>query len=84
MESSQYVLKVMKQGCLMASVDLKDAYYSVPLANEQRKFTKFIWNGELFQYICLVLGLTCSARKFTKLMKPVFLYVFKYGFINVP
>ena len=84
MESLQSVLKVMKQGCLMASVDLKDAYYSVPLANDQRKFTRFIWNGELFQYTCLVMGLACSPRKFTKLMKPVFSDLRKYGFINVP
>ncbi|KAK3092616.1 hypothetical protein FSP39_005025 [Pinctada imbricata] len=68
----------------MASVDLKDAYYSVPLVDEQRKYTKFIWNNELFQYTCLVMGLACSPRKFTKLMKPVFSDLRKAGCINVP
>ena len=50
MESLQSAVNIMKQGCFMASVDLKDAYYSVPLAEEQRKYMRFIWDGELFQY----------------------------------
>ena len=33
--------KLMRPKCFMASVDLKDAYYSVPIALEDRKFLKF-------------------------------------------
>lgn len=84
MESLQSALNLMKQGCYMASVDLKDAYYSVPLAREYRKFMRFMWKGELFQYTCLVMGLACSPRKFTKLMKPVYSDLRKLGFSNVP
>jgi hypothetical protein len=84
MESLQSALIIMKQGCYMASVDLKDAYYSVPLAIEQRKYMRFIWKEELFQFTCLVMGLACSPRKFTKLMKPVFSDLRKLGFSNVP
>ena len=29
----------------MASVDLKDAYYSIPVAAEHRKFLMFQWQG---------------------------------------
>lgn len=62
----------MTQGCYMESVVLKDAYYSVPFAREYRKFMRFMWKGELFQYTCLVMGLACSPRKFIKLMKPFY------------
>ena len=31
-------LKLIRPGCFMASVDLKDAYYSIPIAEEDRKF----------------------------------------------
>ena len=32
MDTIQTALKLMRPGCFMASVDLKDAYYSVPVA----------------------------------------------------
>ncbi|XP_068713259.1 uncharacterized protein [Montipora foliosa] len=56
----------------MASLDLKDAYYSVPIALEQQRYLKFLWRGVLYQFQCLPMGLTSSPRLFTKLLKPVF------------
>ena len=41
MDTIQTALKLMRPGCFMASVDLKDAYYSVPIALEDRKYLKF-------------------------------------------
>jgi hypothetical protein len=29
----------------MASIDLNDAYYSVPMAAEHQKYLKFSWQG---------------------------------------
>ena len=84
MESLFSAVKIMKKGCYMASIDLKDAFYSVPLAEEHRKFLRFEWNGLLYQYTCLAFGLACCPRKFTKLMKPVFSELRKMGFDNVP
>ena len=55
----------------MASIDLKDAYYySVPISREDRKYLRFLWQGTLFQIPCLPNGLSCSPRKFSKLLKP--------------
>ena len=56
----------VRPGCFMASVDLKDAYYSVPIATEDRKYLKFEWQGSYFQYTCLPNGLACAPRLFTK------------------
>ena len=43
------------QGVLMASVDLKDAYYSVPINEEYQKYLKFLWEYPLkFIVICLI------------------------------
>ena len=56
----------------MASIDLKDAYYSVPIAQESRKYLKFLWRGELYQFTCLPNGLAEAPRKFTKLLKVPF------------
>ena len=56
----------------MASIDLKDAYYSVPVAQEDRKYLKFQWADQLYQFTCLPNGLAEAPRKFTKLLKVPF------------
>jgi hypothetical protein len=66
MDTIQTALKLMHPGCFMASVDLKDAYYSVPVAKEDRKFLRFQWGATLFQFTCL---------PFTKLLKPVYAHI---------
>lgn len=74
----------MRPNCFMASVDLEDAYYSVPIAEEHRKFLGFIWRGTLNQYTCFPNGLACCPRKFTKLLKPIYAELHMKGFANVP
>jgi len=71
MDTLQTIIKLIEKDCFMALIDLKDAYYSVPIAREDRKFLQFIWQGSLFQFRCLPNGLSCAPRKFTKLLKPV-------------
>ncbi|XP_068749421.1 uncharacterized protein [Montipora capricornis] len=61
----------MTTNCYMASIDLKDAYFSVPIAKSHQKFLKFEWNNVLYKFTCFPNGLACCPRKFTKIMKPV-------------
>ena len=56
----------------MASIDLKEAYYSVPMAKEHQKCLKFKWGYTLFQFTCFPNGLSFCPRTFTKLLKPVY------------
>ena len=53
----------------MCSIDLKDAYYCINVREDYRKFLKFTWDNELYQFRTLGQGLGCSPRIFTKLMK---------------
>ena len=55
----------------MASLDLKDAYHSVPTHPDHTKFLKIIWKNQTFKFLALPNGLCCGPRKFTKLMKPL-------------
>ena len=48
MESLTSAILPMTPGCYMASVDLQDAYYSVPINEKCQKCSKFSWQGELF------------------------------------
>jgi len=36
----------------MASIDIKDAYYSVPIAVSDRKFLNFEWYSKIYQFTC--------------------------------
>lgn len=40
----------------MAKLDLKDAYFSVPVADEGRKYLSFEWAGRVYEYTCLRLA----------------------------
>lgn len=72
MDTLQSILKLITPGCYMATIDLRDAYYMVPIATEHRKFLRFYWDGKLYQYTCLPNGLSSAPRLFTKLMKPCY------------
>ena len=38
MDTLESAIRIMKPGCYMASIDLKDAHYSVPVAIEHQKY----------------------------------------------
>ena len=66
-----HILTLVSPACLMASIDIKDAYYSVPIHSCDQKYLKFMWDGVLYQFLVLPNGLSPGPRWFTKLMKPV-------------
>ena len=72
MDTLQSAIRLMTPNCYMASVDLRDAYYSVPIHNEDKKYLRFCWKGKLFQFTCLPNGLACAPGLFTKILKPVY------------
>ncbi|VDI72446.1 Hypothetical predicted protein [Mytilus galloprovincialis] len=67
----------------MASVDLRHAYYSVPIDEQYQKYLRFIWKGSIYQYTCLPSGLASAPRLFTKLMKVVYATLRRSGHINI-
>lgn len=83
METFKSALHLVQRNCYFAKIDLKDAYYSVPIALTSRKYLKFTWRGILLQFTCLANGLSSAPRAYTKLMKPVFSSLRKDGHLNV-
>ena len=53
----------------MASLDIKNAYYAIPVAEENKKYLKFMWKGKLYKFCVLLNGLSPCPRWFTKLLK---------------
>ena len=66
----------------MGSVDLKDAYYSVPV-HPSEKYLRFVFGILLYQYICLPNGLASAFCVFTKLLKQIFSYLSAKGYISL-
>ena len=83
MDSLSTITKFVTKNCFMASVDMKDAYYSIPIKSSDRKFLRFIWEGNLYEFTCLPNGLSCAPRIFTKLLKPPLSTLHKQGHIAV-
>ena len=83
MESLQSAVQLLKKDYWMAVLDLKDAYYSVPINPQHRKFLRFQFNGSLYEFTCLPNGLSSAPRVFTKLMKPVYTTLRSKGYLIV-
>ena len=81
MDSLPTILKLIDKNCFMACIDLKDAYYSIPIRQRDRKYLKFQWNDTLYQYTCLPNGLSSGPRKFTKILKPPLPFLHTKGHI---
>ena len=81
MDTLQSTLKLVTPDCYMATVDLKDAYYSVPVAQEHCKYLRFIWRSKLYQYTCFPNGISSATRLFTKLMEPCYAHLRCQGHI---
>lgn len=83
MDTFESTVKIIKKDCYLASIDLRHAYHSVPIAKEHQKFLRFLWNGKIFQYTCLPFGISSAPRVFTKIMKPVYAKLRALGFTNI-
>ena len=77
METINSILTMITPGCYMAKIDIKDAFYSIPILPEHQKYLKFFFRGKLYQFTCLPNGLSSGPRKFTKLLKPPFSFLRK-------
>ena len=75
MEMLESIVKLIRPNCYMSSLDLSDAYYSVPIAKEHQAYLCFPWVDlegvrKIYTYTCLPNGLSSAPRDFTKLLKP--------------
>ena len=84
MDTVHTCVALMTKRCFMASLHLRDVYYSVPIHVAHQKFLKFKWAGQLYKFVCLPNGLACAPRIFTKLLKPVYSNLRLKGHISSP
>ena len=56
----------------MVSVDLKNAFYSIPIYNAYQRYFKFMWFQKFYKYLWMPNGCSDAMRVFTKMLKPQF------------
>ena len=53
----------------MASIDMKDAYYSIPVKSEDRMYLRFKWEDLFYESLVFLWVVVCP-RQFPKILKP--------------
>ena len=83
MESLQDVINIIKPSVWMASVDLKDAFYSIPVHKDHQKYFKFCWKNIFYEFKGMPNGYGPAMRLFTKVLKPPFAWLRARGYMSV-
>ena len=71
MASIPTVAKVLQPLDWSTSIDLKDAFFHIPIHNRFRRFLRFLWKGRAYQFRLTPFGLSTAPYTFTRITRPV-------------
>ena len=71
METVALVLLSVREGDFLASLDLKDAYFQIPIHGSSRKLLRFMSEGTVCQFKALCFGLSTAPQVFTRVFAAV-------------
>ena len=71
MSTMKDVKAALSKNCYMASVDLSDCFWGVPVAEQDQRFVAFEWKGQKYCFRVLPFGLSVSPYFVTKLYRHV-------------
>ena len=71
MEGIHLLCDLLQPQDWLGKIDLKNAYFMIPVWKDHRKYLQFVWKGSLLEFACLPFGLAAAPRLFTKVLKPV-------------
>ncbi|XP_066600551.1 uncharacterized protein [Prorops nasuta] len=83
MEDFRTATKLVFKDCFLGSIDLKDAYFLIPLHKSSRKYVCFEWRGNRYEWNCIPFGLNVAPWLYTKIMKPVVNFLRNKGLSSV-
>ena len=67
MLTTRSLLSKVRKDAWFTSVDLKDAFFHIPIHRLHRKFLRFALEGQVYEYCVLPFGMALSPRVFTKI-----------------
>lgn len=83
LEDLKTAIRLLSPGDFLASIDLEDAYLLIPIHLDDRRFLRFRFQNQLFQFTALPFGLASAPYIFTKILRPVMHFLRKKGFLSV-
>ena len=82
MNTLQTAIDLITPNAYMASVDFKSAYYSIAVKPQHRKYLRFFFNGQKYQFCVLPNGLATGPRDFSQVAKALFRILRSRGHSN--
>ena len=83
MESLLDAFKIVKPSAWMASIDLKDAFFTVPIHESHQKYFKFEWIDKVYKFVGMPNGYSDAMQIFTKILKPLYGNLKQKGHLSV-
>lgn len=71
---------LITKDCFLASIDHKDAYFAVAIHDGYKKFLRFVFKNNIYEFQSLPFGLSTAPYLFIKLLRPA-AFSFKKQFI---
>ena len=71
MEGIHTLKSLLRQGDWLVKIDLKDAYFSIPIHPDHRKYLSFSVGKKSYHFTCLPFSLASAPLVFTKTLRPV-------------
>ena len=65
METTRSIRKALSPGDWVTSINLKDAYFHIPVHPDFRKYLRIVVGGKVFQFKALPFGLSPAPREFS-------------------
>lgn len=82
LEDLRTAVKLVTDDCYMATLDLKDAYFMINIHQQSRKYLRFIFEEQIFEFKVLAFGINTAPYIFTKITKPIVKLLRSAGFIS--
>jgi len=79
MEGIHMLRDLLKENDHLVKIDLKDAYFTIPIWKNYQKYLRFLWKDTLLEFLCLPFGLASAPLVFTKVLRPVVALLRKQG-----
>lgn len=82
MDTFENALTLIRQDMFMASIDIRHAYYSIMIAEEDQLYLRFVWADNIYQFRACPNGIAHGPIWFTKIMKPVYATLRNMGHVS--
>ena len=73
------VLSSIREGDFLASIDLKDAYFQIPVHRSSSKWLRSLSGGVVYQFRAMRFGLCTAPQVFTKVFESISVWAHAHG-----